>query len=107
MEDTAKTKERGFVDTIRQNYGNDVAKQIGDKEYDVYSHEMQKANWEILNKQKEQEIMEVLRRNDEIIQKRIDTYNKKQQQLEERQRERETLMQQQSQTWHWEIGSSG
>ena len=46
VEDTAKTKERGFVDTIRQNYGDDVAKQIGDKEYDVYSHEMQKANWE-------------------------------------------------------------
>ena len=46
VEDTAKTKERSFVDTIRQNYGDDVAKQIGDKEYDVYSHEMQKANWE-------------------------------------------------------------
>ena len=46
VEDTAKTKERGFVDTIRQNYGDEVAKQIGDKEYDVYSHEMQKANWE-------------------------------------------------------------
>lgn len=46
VEDTAKTKERGFVDTIRQNYGDDVAKQIGNKEYDIYSHEMQKANWE-------------------------------------------------------------
>ena len=46
VDDMAKTKERGFVDTIRQNYGDDVAKQIGDKEYDVYSHEMQKANWE-------------------------------------------------------------
>ena len=55
---------------------------------------------EILNKQKEQEIMEVLRRNDEIIQKRIETYNKKQQLLEERQRARDTLMQQQLKERH-------
>ena len=54
VEDTAKTKERGFVDTVRQNYGDDVAKQITDKEYDVYSHEMQKANWE--NRTPEQKI---------------------------------------------------
>lgn len=51
---TGKTKERGFVDTVRQNYGDDVAKQITDKEYDVYSHEMQKANWE--NRTPEQKI---------------------------------------------------
>ena len=54
VKDTAKTKERSFVDTIRQNYGDDVAKQIGDREYDVYSHEMQKANWE--NRTPEQKI---------------------------------------------------
>ena len=54
VEATGKTKERGFVDTVRQNYGDDVAKQITDKEYDVYSHEMQKANWE--NRTPEQKI---------------------------------------------------
>lgn len=54
VEATDETKERGFVDTVRQNYGDDVAKQITDKEYDVYSHEMQKANWE--NRTPEQKI---------------------------------------------------
>ena len=54
VEATGKTKERGFVDTVRQNYVDDVAKQITDKEYDVYSHEMQKANWE--NRTPEQKI---------------------------------------------------
>ena len=68
MEDTAKTKERGFVDTIRQNYGDDVAKQIGDKEYDVYSHEMQKANWESRTpEQKLQALNEVDNINPDVL----------------------------------------
>ena len=68
VEDTAKTKERGFVDTIRQNYGDDVAKQIGDKEYDVYSHEMQKANWESRTpEQKLQALNEVDNINPDVL----------------------------------------
>ena len=68
VEDTAKTKERGFVDTIRQNYGDDVAKQIGDKEYDVYSHEMQKANWESRTpEQKLQALSEVDNINPDVL----------------------------------------
>lgn len=67
-EDTAKTKERGFVDTIRQNYGDDVAKQISDKEYDVYSHEMQKANWESRTpEQKLQALNEVDNINPDVL----------------------------------------
>ena len=67
-EETAKTKERGFVDTIRQNYGDDVAKQIGDKEYDVYSHEMQKANWESRTpEQKLQALNEVDNINPDVL----------------------------------------
>lgn len=68
VEDTAKTKERSFVDTIRQNYGDDVAKQIGDKEYDVYSHEMQKANWESRTpEQKLQALNEVDNINPDVL----------------------------------------
>ena len=68
VEDTAKTKERGFVDTIRQNYGDDVAKQISDKEYDVYSHEMQKANWESRTpEQKLQALNEVDNINPDVL----------------------------------------
>ena len=68
VEDTAKTKERGFVDTIRQNYGDEVAKQIGDKEYDVYSHEMQKANWESRTpEQKLQALNEVDNINPDVL----------------------------------------
>lgn len=68
VEDTAKTKERGFVDTIRQNYGDDVAKQIGDKEYDVYSHEIQKANWESRTpEQKLQALNEVDNINPDVL----------------------------------------
>ena len=68
VENTAKTKERGFVDTIRQNYGDDVAKQISDKEYDVYSHEMQKANWESRTpEQKLQALNEVDNINPDVL----------------------------------------
>ena len=68
VDDTAKTKERGFVDTIRQNYGDEVAKQIGDKEYDVYSHEMQKANWESRTpEQKLQALNEVDNINPDVL----------------------------------------
>ena len=68
VEDTVKTKERGFVDTIRQNYGDEVAKQIGDKEYDVYSHEMQKANWESRTpEQKLQALNEVDNINPDVL----------------------------------------
>ena len=68
VKDTAKTKERSFVDTIRQNYGDNVAKQIGDKEYDVYSHEMQKANWESRTpEQKLQALNEVDNINPDVL----------------------------------------
>ena len=76
VEDTAKTKERGFVDTIRQNYGDDVAKQIGDKEYDVYSHEMQKANWESRTpEQKLQALSEVDNINPDVLYGKAQTLN--------------------------------
>ena len=76
VEDTAKIKERGFVDTIRQNYGDDVAKQIGDKEYDVYSHEMQKANWESRTpEQKLQALSEVDNINPDVLYGKAQTLN--------------------------------
>lgn len=51
---TGKTKERGFVGTVRENYGNDVAKQIKDNEYEIYTHKMQQEFWE--NKTPEQKV---------------------------------------------------
>ena len=52
-----------------------------------HQEKLQKAKeQETKNKQKEAEILEVLKRNDEILQKRIDDYNKKQKEIAERQK---------------------
>lgn len=44
---------------------------------------------ELQRKEKEKEILEVIKRNDEILQKKYDDYNKKQQEILERQKEKE------------------
>ena len=58
------------------------------KKYFDEKQEKAKKN-EILRKKKESEILEVIKRNDEIIQKRIEDYNKKQELIKERQKERD------------------
>lgn len=68
IQPNGKTKERGFVETIRKNQGEDVAKQITDNEYEIYSHEMQKLNWENRTpEQKMQALSEVDNINPDVL----------------------------------------
>ncbi|MCQ2975133.1 MAG: hypothetical protein MJ211_10055 [Bacteroidales bacterium] len=46
-------KERGFVKSIRKNYGEDIANQIQDNTYTATSHAEDMAKWNSLNKEQQ------------------------------------------------------
>lgn len=73
VEATGKTKERGFVKSLRKNFGEDVAKQVKDDKYIPTSHLEDKTTWESLTPEQQATML-----NNTDDTSRIATYGKAQ-----------------------------
>lgn len=73
VEATGNTKERGFVKTLRENFGEDTAKQVKDDKYIPTSHLEDKTTWESLTPEQQATML-----NNADDTSRIATYGKAQ-----------------------------